>query len=63
MRSRLTPRPARPLTTGPVGDKRLVGTDGVTVTDRHEDESLQESLERCLRKGFVLTLEERRCAD
>lgn len=61
--ARPVPSPARPLGTGPVGDKRIVGTDGVSVTDRHEDESLQQTLDRCLRKGFVLTLEERRCAD
>jgi DNA-binding CsgD family transcriptional regulator len=49
--------------TGPIGDRQLVGSDGVTVTDEHTDETLVETLQRCLTKGVIITLEESRCAE
>lgn len=55
--------PAPPITTGPVGDKAVVGTDGVSVTDQRTDESLTDTVQRCLTRGVILTLEESRCAD
>lgn len=55
--------PTPPITTGPIGDKAVVGTDGVSITDQRTDESLTDTVQRCLDRGVILTLEESRCAD
>jgi RNA polymerase sigma factor (sigma-70 family) len=56
-------KPSRVKDTAATGPVRLAGvsTSGEHVQRRHEDETLQQTLERCVRKGVTVTLHKVGC--